>query len=163
MRLAAAGVPRSRRTVIRFCETGMLDAVKVPGPTGPQWFVAPASILKAVNDLKMWDRLRAGQSMYPAVLTDLATLEPSPKVDADTARYGPPQPAVADTEMQQKTSETEPAMARHSMSDIDIFEHPYVRRLEHQIEKLETKYEAQIAEPKTSNSRRKNASLSSSA
>src|ERR1700719_4387867 len=65
VKLAAAGVPRSRRTVIRFCETGMLDAMKVPGPTGPQWFVSPASIPKAVNDLKMWDRMRAGKGVPP--------------------------------------------------------------------------------------------------
>ncbi|MGH9809829.1 MAG: hypothetical protein ACRD9W_21700, partial [Terriglobia bacterium] len=36
--LVAAGVPRSHRQVIRYCETGMLEAVKVPGPTGAQWY-----------------------------------------------------------------------------------------------------------------------------
>ena len=144
LRLAAAGVPRSRRTVIRFCETAMLDAVKVPGPTGPQWFVAPASIEKAVNDLKMWDRLRAGQSVPPAVLADFVTLEPSPKMDTDTASHSAPQPAVAEKETQQNVSETEPGVARHGASDLDIFQHPYVTRLEKQIERLEAKYEAQI-------------------
>jgi hypothetical protein len=144
VRLAAVGVPRSRRTVIRFCETGMLDAVKVPGPTGPQWFVAPASILKAVNDLKLWDRLRAGQSVSPNELAGFVTLETSPKIDAVKASRGAPQPALTDTEMQHTTSEPEPAVARHSVSDVGIFEHPYVKRLENQIEKLETKYEAQV-------------------
>jgi hypothetical protein len=32
--LIEAGVPRSHRQIIRYCETGMLDAVKVPGPNG---------------------------------------------------------------------------------------------------------------------------------
>src|SRR5262245_15863056 len=34
--LERSGVGRSHRQVIRYCETGMLDAVKVPGPTGEQ-------------------------------------------------------------------------------------------------------------------------------
>ena len=50
--LVAAGVPRSHRQIIRYCETAMLDAVKVPGPTGAQWFVSPASLPKAIGDLK---------------------------------------------------------------------------------------------------------------
>jgi len=52
--LVTAGVPRSRRQIIRYCETAMLDAVKVPGPTGPQWYVSPASLPKAIGDLKQW-------------------------------------------------------------------------------------------------------------
>jgi hypothetical protein len=143
-RLAAAGVPRSRRTVIRFCETGMLDAVKVPGPTGPQWFVSPASISKAVNDLKMWDELRSGHSVSRQALASFVTLDPSPKIETDAASHSSLQPAVAESEIQQDASETKLATARHSTSDIDIFEHPYVKRLELQIEKLETKYEAQV-------------------
>src|SRR5215467_12745910 len=56
--LVAAGVPRSRRQIIRYCETAMLDAVKVPGPTGPQWYVSPASLPKAIGDLKQWEAQR---------------------------------------------------------------------------------------------------------
>ena len=33
---------------------------------------------------------------------------------------------------------------RHSTADFDIYEHPYVKRLEGQVEKWETKYEAQV-------------------
>jgi hypothetical protein len=143
-RLAAAGVPRSRRTVIRFCETAMLDAVKVPGPTGPQWFVAPASIEKAINDLKMWDRMRPGHSMPPADLAAFVTLEPSPKIDTDTASHSEPEPAVTVSESQPNETTPEPVIARQGTSDLDIFSHPYVARLERQIEKLEAKYEAQI-------------------
>src|ERR1700704_4334527 len=53
--LIAAGVERSLRQVIRYCESGLLDAVKIPGPTGEQWYVAPASVPKAIGDLKQWD------------------------------------------------------------------------------------------------------------
>ena len=36
------------------------------------------------------------------------------------------------------------AVARHDASQLDIFEHPYVKRLEDRIDKLEAKYEAQV-------------------
>ena len=143
-RLSTAGVPRSRRTVIRFCETAMLDAVKVPGPTGPQWFVAPASIEKAINDLKMWDRMRAGQSVTNTELADRVALEPSRKSDTHAASHSAPEPAVTLPENLTNETTPEPATARQSTSDLDIFSHPYVARLERQIEKLEAKYEAQI-------------------
>jgi hypothetical protein len=53
-RLTAAGVPRSERSIKRYCETGFLDAKKVPGPTGEQWFVAPAALPKLIGDLQQW-------------------------------------------------------------------------------------------------------------
>src|SRR5438067_12909090 len=56
--LIAGGVERSHRQVIRYCESGLLDAVKIPGPTGEQWYVAPVSVPKAIGDLKQWDAQR---------------------------------------------------------------------------------------------------------
>src|SRR5438477_1912925 len=56
--LIAAGVQRSHRQVIRYCQTGLLDAVRIPGPTGVQWYVSPASVPKAIGDLKQWDAQR---------------------------------------------------------------------------------------------------------
>ena len=35
-------------------------------------------------------------------------------------------------------------MPREVATDLDIYEHPYVKRLENQVEKLEVKYEAQV-------------------
>jgi hypothetical protein len=59
--LAVAGVPRSERQIKRYCETGFLDATKIPGPTGEQWFVAPAALPKLIGDLRQWQMQRAGQ------------------------------------------------------------------------------------------------------
>src|SRR3977135_4282100 len=62
--LIAAGVERSHRQVLRYCETGLLDAVKIPGPTGVQWYVSPASVPKAIGDLKQWDAQRHGAPQH---------------------------------------------------------------------------------------------------
>ena len=71
-------------------------------------------------------------------------LNPSPKIDADMASRGEPERAMSDKEVSEKGSVTEPVMARHGATELDIYEHPYVKRLESQVEKWETKYEAQV-------------------
>ena len=60
--LATAGVPRSERQIKRYCESGFLDAKKIPGPTGDQWFVAPAALPRLIGDLQQWQMQRQGHS-----------------------------------------------------------------------------------------------------
>ena len=60
--LSIAGVPRSERQIKRYCESAFLDAKKIPGPTGDQWFVAPAALPRLIGDLQQWQMQRAGQS-----------------------------------------------------------------------------------------------------
>ncbi len=119
--LSAAGVPRSHRQVIRYCETGMLDAVKVPGPSGAQWYVSPASLPKVIGDLKQWEAQRGHGTPQPAT-SDPVEVETAPNSTPDTASHGTPQLAVSAKEISQKGSETEPAMSR------------YVEQLEKRIE-----------------------------
>ena len=120
--LVAAGVPRSHRQIIRYCETAMLDAVKVPGPTGAQWFVSPASLPKAIGDLKQWQAQRARQSSPQPDMSSHVTVEKPSNNAPDTASHSAPKPAVSDTQITEKGSETEPAMSR------------YVEQLEKRIE-----------------------------
>jgi hypothetical protein len=88
------------------------------GPSGDEWYVAPASVPKAIGDLRQIDERRERRST--------------------------PQPAMSHTVVVAPERIDEPDTARHGATDLDIFEHPYVKRLERQIEKLETKYEAQV-------------------
>jgi hypothetical protein len=140
--LVAAGVERSHRQVIRYCESGLLDAVKIPGPTGVQWYVSPASVPKAIGDLKQWDAQRHGAPQHDT--SDHVALEKDLNSNPDTARRSTPEPAMSDKETSQKGSETEPVMSRHGATELDIFEHPYVKRLEGQVEKWENKYHDQV-------------------
>jgi hypothetical protein len=98
-RLAAAGVPRSERQIKRYCETEFLDAKKVPGPTGEQWFVAPAALPKLIGDLQQWQMQRVGHSETRPAMTGTVTLEASNKTITDAPGSGRPQPAVADREL----------------------------------------------------------------
>ncbi len=143
--LAQAGVQRSHRHVLRLCQSGMLDAVKIPGgPSGEEWYVAPASVPKAIGDLKQIDAQRARRSPPQPAMTDHVAVDSAREIEADIARHAAPQPAVSDTKNQDDSTATEPATARHDATDLDIYEHPYVKRLEDRVEKLEAKYEAQV-------------------
>lgn len=175
--LTQAGVPRSRRQVIRYCQTGLLDAVKIPGPSGDQWYVSPASLPKAIGDLKQWgaqrERLAVTQLDMSSSVQFVSTqdqLKQSHNVNSDVARHGAPGPVVTETvapvvepstdldmasrgapkhatsdaELRDVPSTSPSDVARQGMTELDIYEHPYVRRLEIQVEKLEGKLEAQV-------------------
>ena len=120
--LVAAGVPRSHRQVVRYAETGFLDAVKVPGPNGEQWYVSPASLPKVIGDLKQWGAQRASHGTPRPATSAPVTVETPPTSNADTASHGTPRPAVSEKEISQQGSEAEPAMSR------------YVQQLEKRIE-----------------------------
>jgi uncharacterized coiled-coil protein SlyX len=93
-RLGAAGVPRSERQIKRYCESGFLDAKKVPGPTGDQWFVAPHALPKLIGDLQQWQIQRAGQSETRPAVTEHVIPEKVIAENTDTPGTGRPQPAV---------------------------------------------------------------------
>ena len=74
--LARAGVQRSHRHVLRLCQSGMLDAVKIPGgPSGEEWYVTPESVPKAIGDLKQIDAQRARRSLPQPAMADHVAVE----------------------------------------------------------------------------------------
>ena len=95
-RLAAAGVPRSDRQIKRYCETSFLDAKKVPGPTGEQWFVAPAALPKLIGDLQQWQIQRVGHGQPRPGSSDNVPHENRPDNSTDTAGHGRPEQATTD-------------------------------------------------------------------
>lgn len=92
--LAAASVPRSERQIKRYCESGFLDATKVPGPTGEQWFVAPAALPRLIGDLQQWQVQRAGQTVTRPAASVAVPTEISPHQDVVTPGLGRPEPAT---------------------------------------------------------------------
>ena len=56
----------SIRPRLRF----LIDAKKVPGPTGDQWFVAPHALPKLIGDLQQWQMQRAGHSQTRPAVTE---------------------------------------------------------------------------------------------
>ena len=51
-RFELAGVLRARRTFQRYCETALLDCIKVDSATGPQYYVAEHSVQRAIESIR---------------------------------------------------------------------------------------------------------------
>ena len=143
---AEAGIQRSHRHVLRLCQSAMLDAVKISGPSGEEWYVAPASVPKAIGDLKQIDAQRARRSTTEPATTDRVVSEINNEINSATAGHGVTEPDVSVAKIEGDNTATQRDMARHGRTDtgIDIFEHPYVKKLEDRVERLEEKYEAQV-------------------
>lgn len=144
--IASAGVVMSRRQLVRHCKSGTFDAVKLPATNNvEEWFISPASIEKGIADIKVLQeqRLRRDASRPDA------TRAPSSAIanKLDTAMAGPDatRPDMTDNDVQHEIDATRQDTSRPVVtSDIDIYEHPYVRRLEAQVDKWEGKYLEQV-------------------
>jgi hypothetical protein len=137
--LTRAGVPRSRRQIIRYCQTGLLDAVKVPGPTGDQWYISPASLPKAIGDLKQWEAQRERQGVpqsdmsnpvHPMSAHDQP--EKAVYVNSDAGGARAPGPDTSNSEHGTNTDTTELVVPGHS--ETRPVAASYVAQLEKRIE-----------------------------
>jgi hypothetical protein len=77
------------------------------------------------------------------VSQDATSAKPSLFND-DMARHDAPEPDTSESDLANAERETQPDTTRRSMTRDDIYEHPYVKRLEDRCEKLEAKLDAQV-------------------
>ena len=80
----AANLPRSLRSITRYCQTNRLDAVTVDGPNGPEWRISEASVTRAIDELKRVFSM------------------------SDTASHGEPWPAMSDLKNKDEISQDRP-------------------------------------------------------
>ena len=144
-KIIASGILMSRRQIMRHCQGGTFDAKKLPATNNiEEWFIAPASVDKGIADIKTLQEHRARRDASRPGMTGHDEPE-KPKVShEDTSSHDASQHVTSGTETGDKITIKDPVMTRHDKTDFDIFEHPYVKRLEERNEKLEAKYEAQV-------------------
>ncbi len=144
-KIAAAGVVISHRQILRHCEGGTFDAQKLPAFNNiKEWFIAPASVEKGIADIKT---LREQRARRDATRRDMSDNDPSKTpIQTDTVMFGhdATRRDVAEKKIEGVPGETRPDVTRHVASDLDIYEHPYVKRLEAQDDKLEQRYDDQV-------------------
>ena len=109
------GVQRSHRHVLRLCQNGMLDAVKVPGgPSGDEWYVAPESVPKAIGDLKQIDTQRAARhSRAQRALSGHGATGMTGEIERDADRHSAPRQATSENENMSEKGETSLDMPGH--------------------------------------------------
>ena len=120
--LAQEGVQRSHRHVLRLCQNGMLDAVKVPGgPSGDEWYISEASVPRAIGDLKQIDAQRAARhsTPQPAVPGHGATGMIS-EIERDAARHSAPRQATSEKENMIEKGETSLDMPGHDHASASV-------------------------------------------
>jgi hypothetical protein len=124
---ANAGHPRTIRAIQKYCALTKLDCHKVETVTGEKYLVAPYSVERFIAYIN-------------EVRTD-ATRRDQPRTDA----------TVRPAENKAEQPRTEPANSAERTRtdaavrpDLDIFEHPYVKRLEAEVDEFKLKYEKQV-------------------
>jgi len=122
-RYASAGLPRPIRRLQKYCARGDLECRKVETPSGEKYLITPESIDRHIAYIQ----------------------ETSGRAQARPSAAGRLPDQSQETELQKDTSDH--AQARPSAPSTDtlaIFEHPYVKRLEKEIDEYKGKYERQV-------------------
>jgi hypothetical protein len=141
-RVAAAGVLISRRQLMRHCEAGTFEAKKLPAFNNQMhWFVAPDSIEKGIADIKTLQEHRARRDASRPVMSGSVDVEIQ---GHDTPSHDASRPDVSVKESSPEKTATQSVASGHVATQPDIFEHPYVKKLESQVEKWEGKYHEQV-------------------
>jgi hypothetical protein len=141
-----AGIVMSRRQLIRHCKSGTFDAIKLPAANNvEEWFVAPASVEKGIADIKVLQEHRARRDASVHDMTDHETSAIPKQANTDMSGRDV---TGQDTSAGQRSDEISPTgsdVSRHDAPpDTGIYEHPYVKRLEAQVDKWEGKYLEQV-------------------
>jgi hypothetical protein len=144
-RFIYAGLPRSEKTLRRYCTQGKLDAVQSDGPTSrEQWYVRESSIAPLIGEL-LQIHGQTDMAGHGAAVPDIVqheTKENPAETGTDAAVLGSAMPDIVEPAPDKEVPDRSPAFDRALA--LEIFEHPYVKKLEDRIDRLETKYEAQV-------------------
>jgi predicted RNase H-like nuclease (RuvC/YqgF family) len=145
-KIAAAGLVMSYRQVIRHCKAGTFDAAKIPAANNIEnWFVAPSSVEKGIADIRALQEQRLRHDATRHDVSDSDASEKPTETNTDTSGHDATRPDMSHEENQSNKVETQQDMTRHvPTTDLDVYEHPYVKRLEERCERLENKLDAQV-------------------
>jgi len=146
-----AGHARTARTIQRYCASGHLDCRRLETQFGEKYLITEASVAKHIAYIEEVRPSATGRDTSRPVATNVA-LEVShdePRqvapTSADTSRQDATRvvPENMDDTPRQPTS-TSREEPRQVATDLDIFEHPYVKKLEIEVEKWQGKFEDQV-------------------
>lgn len=148
-----AGHPRTLRSIQRYCAKGHLDYLRQETTFGDKYLITPASVARHIAQIAELasttgrDQPRHGATPVvdhskPAIGPDSMRSTPATAVDQ-------PRPVVTrrdtDVEGVDRDAALSQQVVHHArVADLDVYEHPYVKKLEARIDRLETRYELQV-------------------
>jgi len=123
---ASAGFPRPVRRLQKYCARGDLDCRKVETLSGEKYLITPVSVERHIALIAQTQ----GASGRDQARPDASRAAEQESLEIAAAEAAPPG-----------------AQARPDASitsELSVFDHPYVRRLEREVEEFKGKYEGQV-------------------
>jgi hypothetical protein len=124
-RYAAAGFPRPARRLQKYCARGDLECRKVETSSGERYIITPESVDRHIAYIKETSDAAGRAPARPDEAGRTSEVKRNLITNEDAAEPVQPRPVAAST-------------------DLAIFEHPYVQRLEREVDDLKSKYEKQV-------------------
>lgn len=167
VRYEHAGHPRTARSIQRYCANGELDCLRQQTTFGDKFRITPASVARHIAQIvELASATSSDQTRQVATSrdtipmhstgSDIATTSIDTPRPVATGRDTPaPQPVVVDQALPSSgmTQSSLPGAIEKDAGEIrvekgspdfDIYEHPYVKKLEARCSSLEEKYDNQV-------------------
>jgi hypothetical protein len=146
-----AGHPRTARSVQRYCASGHLDCRRLETQFGEKYLITESSVAKHIAYIEEVRPTASGRDRSRLVATDVVREVSHEEVRPEAATGGDLSRRVATSVARENIDDSplQPAStsrdgSRQVASDVDIFEHPYVKKLEAEVEKWQGKFEDQV-------------------
>lgn len=145
-RYAKSGLPRTTRTIQRYCANGHLDAIKITTDLGEKYMITPASVARHIAQTIEYNEQIPNAPSRDVSRQDATeeTAQPSDDTHRKAAHNMDDRSRPVATNPTPENEETTGDKPRRVATDHDIYDHPYVKRLEHQVEKLENRLDEQV-------------------
>lgn len=167
-RLTAAGVPRDHRTIQRWCANGTLDVIK---DDAVGYFISEVSLERKIIQLQQLHELEqrrrgttagdearhdtTGHDVSLLILRDQSAVGPG-----DATRHVAPSHDMPPIVAEHKQPETANDTSRHTatahdappaamLASNDVLQHPYVLKLEKDVERWQDRYIAEVRNTQT--------------
>jgi hypothetical protein len=124
-RYAAAGFPRPPRRLQKYCARGDLECRKVETSSGERYIITAESVERHIAYIKETADAAGRAPARPDAPERTAEVKQDILVTEGAAEHVQPRPGAASF-------------------DLVIFEHPYVKRLEAEVDEFKSKYENQV-------------------
>ena len=129
-----AGHPRTERSVQRYCTKGHLVCLSQETTSGERLLITPASIERHIAQI-IELASATGRDRTPVVAEE--------NIDSSLPHM-PNGVATGRDLSRQDATASAATMSTTRFADLAIYDHPYVKKLEDKIDRLETRYEAQV-------------------
>jgi hypothetical protein len=123
---ASAGFPRPTRRLQKYCARGDLDCRKVETLSGEKYLITPISVERHITLIAQTQGAAGRDQARPGAAPGAQQESHETAAVEATPPDAPTRPDASIT------------------SDLSVFDHPYVRRLEREVEEFKGKYEGQV-------------------